>query len=328
MAEPDPRVKSDSDKPIPFLVGSIDDINRHVSFCPYAATLTGYSMVLGCVILSQIKCKRWGCRHCGPRRINSLALRVRNAKANRFITLTVNTGHYDSPRAAYDDTRRKLSTLSRRIRTRFGSFEYVRILEVTKKGWPHYHLICRSGYIPQKWISEAWSTLTGAYIVDVRKIDNRENVYFYIVKYLSKCKYIPWTNRRVSWTRKFFPEKSKPTGFPLGLEEKTYESEHPAEVLQKLWHAQPVVSFNLDVLILESSLQSATRSREDWLLQTAENAIAKPAAIHQEKGCSEGKGTDADDGSPRGYMAGITRDKSNTARERLFRDRYDGHYQT
>jgi len=254
--DPSP-VKSASEEPVHYLVGSIDDINCHLNFCPHAATLTAHSMVLGCTILCQVKCKRWGCRHCGPRRIASLAFRVKSAKPDKFITLTVKPACWRNPREAFDETRRKLSQISGSIRRKFGPFEYLRILEVTKKGWPHYHLMARCGYVPQKWLSARWDELTGARIVDIRKVNRNEDVYFYVLKYLSKCKHIPWTNRRVSWTREFFPKDSKPKGLPLDLQERIFHHEHPSEILNRLWKGKSTTRFNGDIMVLTKDFASA-----------------------------------------------------------------------
>jgi hypothetical protein len=58
--------------------------------------------------------------------------------------------------------------------------------------------------------------LTNAPIVDIRKIQRCDNVFRYIIKYLCKQTYIPWTDRRASWTKHFF--KPEPPFTPLDLD--------------------------------------------------------------------------------------------------------------
>ena len=178
----------------------------------------------------RVTCRRWTCRRCGELRAKELAWRTKQADPNRLITLTVNPAHYLTPRDAYDDTRRAIADLSKKIRKEHGEFEYVRVLEVTAKGWPHYHFVARCVYLQQRWLSDAWARMTGAPIVDIRKIKKKDNVVRYIIKYLSKCQYIEWTNRRVAWSRNFFPEHAKPDAQKPTLT-RTFFSQDPPERL-------------------------------------------------------------------------------------------------
>lgn len=141
-----------------------------------------------------------------------------------------------------------VTQLAVKARRKFKTFEYIRILETTKAGWPHYHLLVIAPYIPQAWLSSTWAELTGARIVDVRIIKKGSDVYFYVLKYLSKQKKIPWTNRRISWSKKFFPEDSKPKGYPLGLTGKTFLDKHPHEVIAEEWQGLVLRAFNKDIV--------------------------------------------------------------------------------
>ncbi len=199
-----PSDSSQSSSP-EFLLTKFDAYASDFETCPYASSLIAWSAYHEAYVLIALTCKRWGCRYCGERRASLLASKVAEAKPNRLITLTINPKFHETPLSAYKSTTRKVSELSKKVRKLHGSFEYLRVLEVTKKGWPHYHLVCRSKYIPQYLLSEIWASLTGAPIVDVRMIRKHQSVYRYVLKYLCKQKYIPWTDRRVSWSRGFFP---------------------------------------------------------------------------------------------------------------------------
>lgn len=196
-----------------YVIGTGVDLSEILKVCPSGTVLVGESLSLDSQVVVQLRCKRWGCPSCGRRRITHLTHRITDAAPSKFITLTVNPQFFESPRNAFERTSPKIQKLVQRIRRNYGTFEFVRVTEVTKKGWPHYHLMAISKFIPQARLSQWWAELTGASIVDIRTIKKAAHVYKYVLKYLSKQKYIPWTNRRVSWSRGFFPKKPKKT-FP------------------------------------------------------------------------------------------------------------------
>lgn len=220
------RDKSEPDR---LLIGSDRSITNWMGTCPVARTYEGWSETLEAWVIIAICCRRWSCPICGRKKVAHYAQRVSAAKPNRLVTLTVNPANHESPRAAYDDTRRAIPALSAKLRRRFGEFEFFRILEVTKKGWPHYHLMVRSEYIPQPEISSLWNELVGAPIVDVRALHKSVQAYWYVVKYLGKQKMIPWTDRRAAWTRRFFPKDDFTAGDKLFILRPYFANAHPAD---------------------------------------------------------------------------------------------------
>jgi len=160
-----------------------------------------------------------------------MAKNVERATPNRFITLTTDAKLWASGREAFDGVRRKLPDFTKQIRKECGSFEYVRVLELHKNGMPHWHLLARSKYIPQPTISAVWSSLTGSVIVDVRKATEGRHAARYVMKYLSKCKHIEWTNRRVSWSKKFFPPQPPTDKEDWQLKNKEHRLERPADCM-------------------------------------------------------------------------------------------------
>lgn len=219
-----------------FLVGSIECKERLGKGCQHARTLHGFSPPLDRWCVIALPCKRWGCRHCGERKIVRFGWRCADAKPNRLVTLTIANALWETPRDAYDGTKSKVSEFAVRLRREHGEFEYFKVLEVTKKGWPHYHLIVRCPYIDQKEMSNLWATLTGAPIVDVRAIKKTADVYYYVVKYLGKQKYIPWTDRRVSWSKNFWQDADWKAPPKIELVETTVLDEHPDVILRKYYH--------------------------------------------------------------------------------------------
>ena len=75
------------------------------------------------------------------------------------------------------------------IRKRYGDFEFLRVLEVTKKGRPHLHvLISGIKWINQAELSEIWEKYGGGEVVYIKRVYNRNNVKVcrYVLKYVNK----------------------------------------------------------------------------------------------------------------------------------------------
>lgn len=180
--------------------------------------MSGWSLTLDRTVFIATRCGSFSCPHCGPKKQQRMAIMCELAAPNKLITLTVNPRFYKDPRDAFDQTRRQLSQLAKTIRLERGEFEYLRVIEATKAGWPHYHLVARTPYVPQATLSRAWRSLTKAPVVDIRKIDERLGVFGYVFKYLGKQVSIPWTKRRISWTRNFFQKAQRDDNPGLQLE--------------------------------------------------------------------------------------------------------------
>lgn len=215
--------------PKTFIVQRLIDQNRwYFGGCPYAQTLTAHSITHGAQILFILPCRRWSCPVCSQQKIRRLAGSVRAAKPNRLLTLTIDPALYESPRGAFLATAPKVPLLVRKLRQRYGEVEYLRVTEVTKSGWPHYHLLVRSGFLPHAVVKTLWDEMTGAKIVDLRQVTKSFAAYQYLVKYLSKLHKLEWTERHVSVSRHFIPpdDWENPSPVVYGLEE--FHNYHPA----------------------------------------------------------------------------------------------------
>jgi len=179
------------------------------SLCPRATTTQGYEVNGGFWHLIGGRCNAWSCASCGPIRTRSLCLRLALAEPTRFITLTCGSPKGRTPREVWDDTRRQVPELIRKIRYELGYCEYARVLEVHKSGYPHFHLLARAPFIKQESLSRWWHQLTDAFIVDIRRVNPKDHVADYLGKYLTKQLVVPFTDRRVTNSRQFFPPKQK-----------------------------------------------------------------------------------------------------------------------
>jgi len=113
--------------------------------------------------------------------------------------------------------------LSRRFGT---SVKFIAVLEFHQSGVAHLHVLLEV-YIPQKWLSNAWQSIGGGRIVDIRFVDV-QRVAGYLSAYLAGGKvehtllHLPRRARIFSCSRTIsFWVKAKPSGWwvvPCSLE--------------------------------------------------------------------------------------------------------------
>lgn len=173
-------------------------------YCPDRGVIEAYDQNGEHWHAMQTRCRRWSCPGCGPLRTKILCRQLANARPNRLITLTCGSPRGRSPREVWDETRRQVPELIRRIRTEVGDIEYARVMEEHKSGYPHFHLLARAPYIEQHLLSRWWCELTDAFVVDVRKVNPDYKVERYVAKYLCKQFRSDITDRRVTASKAFF----------------------------------------------------------------------------------------------------------------------------
>lgn len=200
---------------------------KNYQSCPWAKSILAIDPETGDLVLCPVTCKRWGCPYCARHKIRKLAYLTHGAQPNRWIRLGVDPKLYDSPKQAWEKTSQMLPEACRIIRKERGECEYLRVTELHQSGYPHYHALLRSSYIPQRLLSETWGKLAGAPVVWIAKIDSSFSSFRYLVKYLTKLHKIEWTDRHVSYSRNFFREEDREKiAYPeRAIEERT--DEHP-----------------------------------------------------------------------------------------------------
>jgi len=107
---------------------------------------------------------------------------------NRFITLTVNPQVGDDPESRLLLLTRAWRVIIQRLRRQHvgASIEYLAVVEATKAGEPHLHILYRGPYIPQNELSEWMDQLAGSPIVDIRAIKGTKQAVAYVTKYVGK----------------------------------------------------------------------------------------------------------------------------------------------
>lgn len=63
---------------------------------------------------------------------------------------------------------------------------FLAVFENHKSGWPHLHILVRSPYINQKYLSEMSDHYGAGVIVDIRAVKGGAQAAFYVAKYVSK----------------------------------------------------------------------------------------------------------------------------------------------
>jgi len=148
-------------------------------------------------------CGRWDCEECGAHKRKKLKKRFLEGAPTTLITLTTNPSAHASPLDAFLNATIAINRLFKRLRRRFPTreIEYALVWETTKKGWPHAHILLRAPYLPQALISAQWASLTGAFVVDVRRVSSHGHVASYVSKYLAKSPEVPAGYRRFRTSR-------------------------------------------------------------------------------------------------------------------------------
>jgi hypothetical protein len=88
--------------------------------------------------------------------------------------------------------------------------EYLTVVEATQRGWPHLHILTTRRWVDQPWLSALWARLTGAQIVDVRRVKNDRMAASYVAKYLGKAPMRFQRCKRYYFTRGYLPKRDAP----------------------------------------------------------------------------------------------------------------------
>lgn len=159
------------------------------------------------IIVRQPACKRWICPTCGPSKAYLLSLRVQQTPANIFLTLTHKPRPAESQEEALRAIKHSWTILRKRIarHNEQSTAHYVLVVEWTKRGAPHLHVLIQSRYIAQATLSSWWASIHGAPIVDIRRVRSQHELTRYLSKYLTKDTHMPKRSRKWSASRGFLP---------------------------------------------------------------------------------------------------------------------------
>ncbi len=161
----------------------------------------------GQMTLVRLFCGRWDCPQCAARRRAKITAQAYAGRPERIIVLTMIPNPSIGLPGQIRYIRDRLRVLLQRIKRTFGPFAYMSVLELQKNGTPHLHLLQRGTYIPQRWLSQVWHSLTGAHRVWIQKVDKKAGAIAEVTKYLLKtagqvqalCPNIPLVTKSKDW---------------------------------------------------------------------------------------------------------------------------------
>lgn len=133
-------------------------------------------------------CRSWNCETCRPKRKRQLLARAAAGRPNRFITLTASPTSGTNPRDRLRVLAHAWRTAVKRLHRMYplATIDYLAVVEATKKGEPHLHILYRGPYIAQRTLSRWFAELASSPIVDIRAIKHQREVVRYVGKYITK----------------------------------------------------------------------------------------------------------------------------------------------
>ena len=170
-----------------------------------------------------LRCRAWTCEECRPKRKAQLIAQAVGGQPNMLITLTSRkTDEFTIEEAA-----KRLSHAWRccryRIMRKYGirRLPFFLVVEQHKSGWPHFHILLRSAYIDQKWLSDTMSDLVDGPNVWINRIDYAGRVAAYCAKYCGKCAAKIGTTKRY-WQSRDYDLRTEALGKALDSEERSW----------------------------------------------------------------------------------------------------------
>lgn len=143
---------------------------------------------LSTLVVKPLRCKCWGCSHCVHQRRRDLWHKAVKGRPRIFLTLTMRPDPASTPdqqaQALVVHFRAMRQFLMRRLKRKSPTF--LAVVEAHESGWPHLHILIRSGFIDRRLIKAWWEQRTGSFMVDIRLAKGPRQVASYVSKYVSK----------------------------------------------------------------------------------------------------------------------------------------------
>jgi hypothetical protein len=136
----------------------------------------------------QANCKQWECADCRPFMLRKLRGTIMSGLPDKMLTLTCQEGLGDSRVERRKLMGKAFNKFVKRIKREFNlkTLPFFVVVEEHASGEPHFHVLLRAPFLRQKWLSANWKDLTGAFVVDIRRVFDRDHAMYYVSKYLSK----------------------------------------------------------------------------------------------------------------------------------------------
>lgn len=160
-----------------------------------------WKMEEGTAFVVPMTCRRWTCPYCADLMRDEWAHRIAVAGPERLVTIT-------NPGDTAQGVTRCLKLIVRDIRGRGLIFEYWGVVELTKAGRPHIHLLQIGDYIANRMLYH-FALSHGAGFTDVRRITSGWSAARYCAKHLARFHGRPAFKRKIRYSQNFFPAEVK-----------------------------------------------------------------------------------------------------------------------
>lgn len=138
--------------------------------------------------ISVLRCRSWHCAECAPRRRSRLIAEAMGGDPVTFLTLTSRriAGANTTTQAKQLINAWRLVRLRAMRKYKVKSIPFIAVVEATAAGVPHLHILTRTKYLDQAWLSTQMAELIDSPIVDIRRVDHKGRIAAYVGKYLGK----------------------------------------------------------------------------------------------------------------------------------------------
>lgn len=146
-------------------------------------------MLTGEVHAGAIWCKSWHCEYCAPIRKKQLQRQAADGNPDKFITLT---SRYRPDEMTPHEAAQELVHAWRMVIQRgkrdkvFKDIQYIAVFELTKKGWPHLHILARCSFMAQDWLSARLKQYADSPVCHIRAVKSAKRAAWYVAKYTAK----------------------------------------------------------------------------------------------------------------------------------------------
>lgn len=136
-----------------------------------------------------VKCRSWCCQDCEPKRRRALIAQGMGGSPTTFLTLTYKVRQGKTPNQAALELSRAWRLVRLRLMRKYKlqKLPFLAVMEKTKAGWPHIHILLRTRYLDYRLIRAWMEEIAESPVIHIEKIANKKKAAGYCVKYCSKA---------------------------------------------------------------------------------------------------------------------------------------------
>ena len=155
--------------------------------------------------VATLRCRSWTCPDCFEPRKKRLMAECHAGAPGTFMTLTSRRREGLTANEAALKLTHAWRLIRLRLMRRSGmkKLPFIAVMEATKAGWPHLHILLRSIWLDHDLISSWMAELTDSPVVDIQRIDNKARVNAYVSKYCGKAAHKFGTAKRYFKTQDY-----------------------------------------------------------------------------------------------------------------------------